>query len=197
MTDCPTLYPDAHHDNPAEWVNYLKDLLGRTTQHWDGQYDADAVQSVKQFQAEHHLHVDGIVGDQTWTVLRGERDLPTAGTHDVRHPTARDEHAMRFTHEIDYIADGDVLFVRAQSMAHVDPAEGAITLSAEVHGPHGVHDHHLHAVNEPYGGDTRLHTFHLIGVVGDGAAGDYKVLLWLPAETGQDTEQYEFRFAGR
>ncbi|GIX49499.1 MAG: hypothetical protein KatS3mg131_3710 [Candidatus Tectimicrobiota bacterium] len=45
-----------------------------------GQFDEQTVQAVKQFQQDYRLQVDGIVGRQTWIVLRHFGAVPLAET---------------------------------------------------------------------------------------------------------------------
>ncbi|RMD66264.1 peptidoglycan-binding protein [Candidatus Parcubacteria bacterium] len=47
----------------------LKDL-GYYLKEPSGQFDAETVRAVQAFQRDHQLNVDGIVGRQTWMVLR-------------------------------------------------------------------------------------------------------------------------------
>jgi hypothetical protein len=195
MSDCPTLQlGDQSRDG---WVEYLQSLLGLPEPKWTGMFDDETRQSVIWFQESHGLRVDGVVGNQTWAVLRGEAVVPASGT-DGRdaHSYTQSGLAMRFTNEITYIDGDDVLWVRAMAVGTEDPGEGAVHLTAEVRRPDGT-SHQVAGPNEPYGGDSRLHTFHLAGAVGDGPGGVYKALLWLPSETGQDNETFEWNHVPR
>src|SRR5688572_14303164 len=101
MAGEPTLY----HGNESVdgWVEYLQNMLLIKTQlgnhHYkSGTFDDFTLDAVKEFQEKKRLKVDGIVGDQTWAVLRGEPDAP-APHDDGRAPGTYVEQGieMRFT----------------------------------------------------------------------------------------------------
>jgi hypothetical protein len=76
------------------WVEYAKGLLLETALihdvefDWEsGTFDDTTEWLVRQFQSDHHLQVDGVIGNQTWAALRGEEpqavgtDGGEPGTH--------------------------------------------------------------------------------------------------------------------
>jgi len=178
---------------PEGWLEYLHALLGQPTPQWHGEYDHSMAEYIKQYQGQHHLQVDGVVGDQTWAALLGEalpRD-PAANEHYSEHRLD-----MRFTQEINYVDGDDVLFVRAMAVGTRNPSEGEVTLEVEVSRPDGQ-SHHVTATNEAYGSDTNLHTFYVRGPVADGPGGVYKALMWFAQELGQDNQTYEWNHVPR
>lgn len=173
---------------PEGWLEYLHALLGQPTPQWHGGYDHKMAEWVKQYQREHHLQVDGVVGDQTWAALRGEA-LPRAPAANELFKEERLD--LRFTQEIDYVDGDDVLFVRAMAVGTRNPKDGEVTLEVEVARPDGT-SHHVTATNEAYSDDTNLHTFYVHGAVADGPGGVYKAMMWFPQEWGQDNQTYEW-----
>lgn len=76
MSDRPTLRRGSpHHD----WVSYLQGLLaskGYQPGPVDGLFGPRTHDAVVQYQSDHSLMVDGIVGDQTWASLHDEAQVP-------------------------------------------------------------------------------------------------------------------------
>lgn len=186
MSDYPTLR--VGEAAPEGWLEYLHALLGQTTGHWHDTYDQHMADWVKQWQHDHGLKDDGVVGDQTWAALRGEA-LPQAPHANPSFHEHKLE--MRFTQEISYLEGDDELWVRAMSVGSHHPAEGEVTLTVEVKRPDGT-SNHVSATNEAYGGGVDLHTFHVSKPVGDGPGGVYHALMWFPQEWGQDNQTFEW-----
>jgi Putative peptidoglycan binding domain len=194
MAGEPTLYPG--DEGKDGWVEYLQSLLagrnhlylGKVT---TGVFDEMTLGGVKAFQEVNHLKkVDGIVGDETWSALRGEPIVKEPGD-DGREPGSYVEHGleMRFTNEIDYIGgDDDLLWFRASSVGDVQPAEGTIKPFIHLRLPDGssrqLTAEHEHAFD-------LLHEFRARAVT-NGVRGHFGVLIQLPQESGGDTMQYEF-----
>ena len=62
-------------DNPDGWVEYLQGLLNErlgTSLALDGDFGAGTLAAVKRVQQDMDIKVDGVVGFQTWAVLRNE-----------------------------------------------------------------------------------------------------------------------------
>lgn len=185
MNEFPTLR--VGEPVPEGWLEYLHDLLGQPMGTWHDQYDARLAQIVKDFQQEHHLQVDGVVGDQTWAALRGEA-LPRApGANPGFAEHTRD---MRFAGDVTYVDGDDVLYVSAIAVGTLNPGDGEVTLEVEVQRPDGV-SNHVTATN--VGVSQNYHAFYVQGTVGGaGPGGVYKALMWLPQEWGQDNQTYEW-----
>jgi hypothetical protein len=57
-------------ESPDGWVEYLQELLKVTV---TGKFDGATEKAVKAFQGSHGCMVDGVVGNETWSVLRHEK----------------------------------------------------------------------------------------------------------------------------
>ena len=106
----------------------------------DGVFGAHTASALKQFQAAHHLTVDGVAGRQTWTSLGGDRYQTggTGGTTPVTTPSGSKQVTAYVNGRASTIAVvpvGNGQFLRAdaaakfQAMVHAAAAAG-IHLSA-------------------------------------------------------------------
>jgi Putative peptidoglycan binding domain len=107
------------------WVEYLQEVLtlwlepagyGPLTR--SGTFDDYTHNAVIWFQGEHHLLVDGVVGNQTWAALRGE--TPQAVGTDGRAPgtfvdTGLEARWILDDHSARHDASRDTLFLAAVS----------------------------------------------------------------------------------
>jgi len=191
MADEPTLY----HGNESidGWVEYLQNLLLVKTQlgnnHYaNGVFDDFTLAAVKEFQGNKGLKVDGIVGDQTWAVLRGEPFKPAPGD-DGRAPGTYVEQGieMRFTNEIQYRQDEDQVRFWAASVGTVHPQTGTIHAFVHLKAPDGS-ERNVAAVHEGY---DAVQYFSIDGITA-GVPGRYSMIIQLPSESGGDTQQFEF-----
>jgi hypothetical protein len=57
-------------ESPDGWVEYLQELLKVTV---TGKFDGATEKAVKAFQGSHGCMVDGVVGNETWSMLRHEK----------------------------------------------------------------------------------------------------------------------------
>jgi hypothetical protein len=73
-------------DNPDGWVEYLQQMLNDSGHPVavDGNFGPGTEAAVRQVQRDFDIQVDGVVGNQTWAVLRGER--PVEASTDGRAP---------------------------------------------------------------------------------------------------------------
>ena len=127
MAGEPTLqYGD---DSADGWVEFFQDLLVRSgwpcgkdgTDGIDGHFGAHTLKAVKAFQAQYELQSrNGVVGNETWSVLRGEdeADAPDTGLN----------HAAR-----GFVERGTK--VRFSSYARFESADGSLTIGAYSVGP--------------------------------------------------------------
>ena len=205
MTTNPTLQRGA--ESPDGWVEYLHDLLNEAL--WGrkgvphlngGRFDENTETAVKAFQADHHLSVDGVVGNQTWAALTGTPvSAPVGG--DGRHPNSYVEQGVELRFDpgsATAYADGvngtsDQLILRVVNV-------GSERIETESYRPAVF-------VKHPDGSSfmpTSFSTFpsfaqpggwyeiFVEGVSGNGPAGRYSVMAQLPGETGGDTIQLDF-----
>lgn len=192
MTENPTL---RRGDQGADgWVEYLQTLLrvrGFTGTPEFGVFDEVTEHWVRSYQDYHHLHVDGVVGDETWSSLRLEPEVQPVGD-DGRAPHTYTEHGveLRFTTEMEYDPYDDWVWCRATSVGDTEPATGTINAYVMIKHPDGTSSQ-PRADHENDDTD-RLHTFRIWSATGAGPAGRYSMIMQLPMETGGDTLQFEF-----
>ncbi len=74
--------PQLEKGESGEWVQYLQQLLqsaGRWTSDANGTFGDELEQAVTQFQSDHGLSADGVVGASTWAALTGQSaDAPAS-----------------------------------------------------------------------------------------------------------------------
>jgi hypothetical protein len=204
MANEPTLY---HGDEGKDgWVEYLQTLLAwsgdldptnSSLKH--GKFDDKTLAAVKQFQTRMGFDdTRGIVGDQTWSALRGEETIRPAGD-DGRAPHTYQERGMemRFTNQITYMEDFDRLFVEANSVGDAHPAEGTIKPFIVLQRPDGtsLYPTAKHLVISTDGLNQGFHVDEIAGTNGNGSGktpGLYSILIQLPQETGGDTCEFQF-----
>ena len=84
MTGEPTLH---YGDQSADgWVEYAQELLLGVAPNIkiDGIFLDETIKAVYEFQQQNGLMVDGVVGNQTWSVLRGGEQAAVVRTHVIR-----------------------------------------------------------------------------------------------------------------
>jgi peptidoglycan hydrolase-like protein with peptidoglycan-binding domain len=111
----PTLRPG--DDSADGWVEYLQEMLNQLCDPKpnltrNGKYDAATVKAVRAFQKQCGLQVDGIVGDQTWAMMRhSKRERP--GTDSLKPHTFVDKVAkarwFRERFQVNYVSSADQL----------------------------------------------------------------------------------------
>lgn len=175
------------------WVEYVQTLLrvhGFTGLPEVGVFDDVTESWVRSYQDYHHLHVDGVVGDETWASLRDEPQPQPMGT-DGRDPHTFTEHGvkLRFTTEGSYEPYDDWVWCRAFSVGDTPPQTGSIRPVTWLRHPDGSSTE-VHADHENE--DDYLQAFRIWNITNRGPAGRYSMLMQLPMETGGDTFQFEF-----
>jgi hypothetical protein len=184
------------------WVEYLH---GRLSEYFWGRddvkyyndggsrFDDDTEKAVEKFQGEHHLKVDGVVGDQTWAALNGDPQREDVGTDGYPAGTFVERgKELRFNPggSTGYASGSDTLILQVWNVGteQVQPDE-VTSLAVHVKMPDGTS-------REP----TKLTQVNGSGwfelwveeVTGEGPDGRYSALIQLPMEFGGDTMQYEF-----
>jgi peptidoglycan hydrolase-like protein with peptidoglycan-binding domain len=111
----PTLRPG--DDSPDGWVEYLQEMLNQLCAPSpnltrNGKYDNATVKAVRAFQKQCGLQVDGIVGDQTWALMRhSKREGP--GTDGLKPHTFVEKGAkarwFREHFDANYVSSADQL----------------------------------------------------------------------------------------
>lgn len=139
-TEEPTLR--RRDDNPDGWVEYLQTLLNGYGYGLDvdGDFGRLTDEAVRDFQTARHLKVDGIVGNQTWSALRGE--APQSPGTDGRAPHSYRERGCeaRWYHEVtalQYDVDQDALALAAFSTGDTPIPPGRFSAQATVTVPDG------------------------------------------------------------
>ena len=202
MANEPTLY--AGYDNDAGWVEYLQNLLlthgvldNTKDQFTWGEFDNATLEAVKEFQTNNGLSGrKGIVGDQTWSALRGEASLREPGDDGLAPGTYRERGLeMRFMNIVSYDPTFDRLDVQADSVGSVHPDPGTIELVTALTTPDG---RTVYPASEHSWGSTdgSYHDFKVGPIVKrDGVAGPpglYSFQIQLPQDTGGDWQTFQF-----
>ncbi|HEV3094880.1 MAG TPA: peptidoglycan-binding protein [Solirubrobacteraceae bacterium] len=100
---------------PIDPIVRLQEKLGVPV---DGEFGAETERAVRRLQAVHHLHVDGVVGGETWAAL-GVRE------HDVLHIAKRLQPAPHHTRHASASAPAETDAPRSPAPAHAAPVSGA------------------------------------------------------------------------
>jgi len=198
----PTLQEGAESEDG--WVEYLQSLLseyffGRTDFRYyesDGRFDADTTKAVRRYQQEHHLVVDGIVGDQTWAALSGVAERQEAGT-DGRDANTYVEHGMELRFDpgsATYYIDGsDQLALRVVNVGNQNVSGDGVTPVVHVRRPDGTsHEPSEFSTYHGYAYPGGWFEINVKDATGAGPAGRYAVIAQLPMATGGDVLQMEF-----
>lgn len=197
----PTLRPG---DNDADgWVEYMQQLLnhhaGTTIVAEDGNFDPDTHAAVLHLQQQYNVLEDGVVGNQTWAVLRGEPAAP-AGT-DGRAPHTFEETGpqARWFEEgtggtmYDPSTDVLTLFLASTGEQRIDDFEATVRVTGNDAGE-------LFTVQAPLGPPVAEHpggggnyTIEFSGLHESYGDGVHTVEAYLPAELGGDYTTFQIR----
>jgi hypothetical protein len=192
-TDEPTL---RHGDGSVDgWVEYLQQLLNA----WghpvaqNGSFDDATYHAVCAFQGRHSAMVDGVVGNQTWALLRQEDPRPPST--DGRDPHTYVEHGAeaRWTTEDEnaqYSEGQDFLSLSAYNVGDVPIEDGLYHATADFTPVAGGPVVQLHLASYSLsGGAVPVHSpfgFGVANVRQHLSPGEYTIHAWLPAELGGD-----------
>jgi peptidoglycan hydrolase-like protein with peptidoglycan-binding domain len=105
----------ATHKAAVDPVVRLQEKLGVPV---DGEFGSETERAVRRLQAAHHLHVDGVVGGETWAAL-GVRG------HAVLHPAKRFEPAPHHARHASAPAHAEAHATPSPAPAHSAPVSGA------------------------------------------------------------------------
>lgn len=192
-TDEPTL---RHGDESVDgWVEYLQQLLTM----WGhpvtetGVFDDATYHRVREFQARHKAMVDGIVGNQTWALLRQEDPRPPSTDGREPHTYVEAGPEARWTTEDEpavYFEAQDFLALRAVNVGNVPIGVGEFHATADLTPVDGgaTVQVHLESYTED-GQPAEVHTGFGFGLANARAhlePGEYTIHGWLPAELGGD-----------
>jgi hypothetical protein len=120
------------------WVEYLQTLLNG----WgfpiavDGDFGQGTLGAVTGFQGQHHLLVDGVVGNQTWAALQEEAAEPVGTDGLAPHTFVESGPEARWLTEHDLTA-GETMIGRAFNTGIVPIADGQFTAEGTVTFPDG------------------------------------------------------------
>ena len=116
-------------DNPDGWVEYAQELLNNHGANLavDGNFGPGTLAAVRHLQTQFNIQQDGVIGNQTWAVLRGEHPAP-AGT-DGRSPHSFEETGPQAR----WLAEGS-------GGTHYDPATDLLQLFLVSTGEHPIDD---------------------------------------------------------
>lgn len=192
-TDEPTL---RHGDESIDgWVEYLQQLLvlwgHPVTQ--NGSFDDETYHAVRAFQDRHDAMVDGIVGNQTWALLRQEDPRPPSTDGREPHTYVEQGQEARWGTEDEnaqYEESQDFLALAAYNVGNVPIGNGEFQAAADFTPVAGGATVQLHLTCFSADGEPiPVHTAFGFGIVGlreHLSPGEYTIHAWLPAELGGD-----------
>lgn len=192
-TDEPTL---RHGDESVDgWVEYLQQLLNL----WghpapqNGSFDDDTYHQVRAFQGRNDAMVDGIVGNQTWALLRQEDPRPPSTDGREPHTYVEQGAEARWGTEDEaaqYVEAQDFLTLAAYNVGNVAIGNGEFTAAADFTPTAGGATVQLHLTCFSQDGQPiPVHTpfgFGIAGLRQHLSPGEYTIHAWLPAELGGD-----------
>ncbi len=128
----PTASPESAVAHGVDPIVHLQEALGVQV---DGTFGPETEQAVRRLQARHHLHVDGVVGGQTWGALGIKEHAtlhPAKAAHHVgaRHANTPARHSAQATHSMGSSSRTDAVR-RLQEALHVE-ADGTFGTETEV-----------------------------------------------------------------
>jgi peptidoglycan hydrolase-like protein with peptidoglycan-binding domain len=191
--DEPTL---RHGDESVDgWVEYLQQLLvlwgHPAPQH--GSFDDETYRQVRAFQERHHAMVDGIVGNQTWALLRQEDPRPPSTDGREPHTFVEQGPEARWGFEDEtaqYDPAQDLLILGAYNVGSVAIGTGAFEATADLTPVAGGSTVQLHLTCfSADGSPIEVHEPFAFGIQGlrqHLAPGEYTIHAWMPAELGGD-----------
>ena len=192
-TDEPTL---RHGDQSVDgWVEYLQTLLNL----WghpvteNGSFDDTTFHAVRSFQDRMDAMTDGIVGNQTWALLRQEDARPPSTDGLVPHTFVEDGAQARWgteDEEAEYFEAQDFFALAAFNVGSVPIGDGQFTATADFTPAAGGATVQLHLTCFSQDGQPiPVHAtfgFGLAGLRQHLPPGEYTIHAWLPAELGGD-----------
>jgi peptidoglycan hydrolase-like protein with peptidoglycan-binding domain len=174
------------------WVEFLQQLLynhGALELEVDGDFGPKTRKAVIEFQQAREL-VDrsGVVGDETWSALRGDETLDTPGANDGATLVDRGV-KLRFQDFCYYDDQRDILYLSAFSVGTEEPAEGSVEPFIHLKDPRG-NEFDVTAIHSPQG--DRHHSFVANDATKGHPDGDYSGVAQLPASTGNEIFAFTF-----
>jgi hypothetical protein len=192
-TDEPTL---RHGDRCVDgWVEYLQQLLTA----WGhpvtetGVFDDATYLAVREFQHRHKAMTDGIVGNQTWALLRQEDPRPPSTDGREPHTYVEQGAEARWMTEDEpavYFQAQDFVGLKAFNVGNVPIGVGEFDATADFTPVAGGATVQLHLPSYTDDGQpAQLHEgfgFGFANVRSHLSPGEYTVHGWVPAELGGD-----------
>jgi hypothetical protein len=174
------------------WVEFLQQLLynhGALELEVDGDFGTKTRKAVIEFQKAREL-VDqsGVVGDETWSALRGDEVLDAPGGNESARLVDKGV-KLRFQDYCYYDDQRDILYLSAYSVGTEEPAEGTVELFLHLKDPRGG-EFDVQAIHSPQG--DRHHSFLAYDATKGHPDGDYSGVAQLPAATGNEITAFTF-----
>jgi Putative peptidoglycan binding domain len=188
-------------DNPDGWVEYLQQLLNDSGNPVavDGDFGPGTEAAVRRVQKDFDIQVDGIVGNQTWAVLRGERPVPASTDGRAPHSHVEGGVEARWYAEgsqgTGYFPDEDTVWFALWSVGTVLP-DGHVATMRFTGNDSGEVDVMEVPITDPIavhpegGAEYRL---QVAGLTESFGAGVHTVEAYLPAELGGDYITFQIR----
>jgi hypothetical protein len=174
------------------WVEFLQQLLynhGALELAIDGDFGPETFKAVVEYQNAREL-VDrsGVVGDETWSALRGDEQPDAPGGNNSGGLVDRGV-KLRFQDFCYYDDTRDILYLSAFSVGTEEPAEGTVELFVHLKDGRGG-EFDVSAIHSPQG--DRHHSFLVYDATKGHPDGDYSGVAQLPAATGNEIFAFSF-----
>jgi hypothetical protein len=206
MTGEPTLH---YGDQSADgWVEYAQQLLLDVAPHIkiDGIFLDETIKAVYEFQQAHNLMVDGVIGNQTWSVLR-DGEQAEVGTDGHQHQdTDQTTHAVFFVDqnprgqngEYDATTDSLTFFLECVGAIPI-PGNDTFRLDVNISAPDGgIHHKEAPLGNIEDGGETKagdLLMAEIEGLKAELGTGDFTYAADIPDGLGGGRHEGPFTIA--
>ena len=164
-------------ESPDGWVEYAQRLLnkwgiekGLPKDTVNGAFDPAMAAKVKAFQLDRGCKQDGVIGNETWSMLREAQTKEAVGTdHRTPHTFEQKDAQARFvteqTDSTGYSATDDEYFMRVVSVGEqpIDKLQAEVKVTQ----PDGTnHTHHFEIGPAKFPSDNNQGNFHLLVIKG-------------------------------
>jgi len=178
------------------WVEFLQAKLATWDSNLkiDGDFGDETFKAVVAFQRDNELQdQSGVVGDETWSVLRGDDERAEPGTSEWDGADVDKGVKLRFWDYVHYEDPGDRLHLSTFSVGTEEPAEGSIELFVHLKDPAGD-EYDVAAIHSAEG--DRRHGFTMYDATGGRPGGSYSGVAQLPTATGGEIFAFNFQKIG-
>ena len=189
-------------DNPDGWVEYLQELLNLQIGAGlavDGDFGSATQAAVRRLQRDYDIQVDGVVGYQTWAVLRGETPAPASTDGRAPHTYVEQGAEARWwgegQHGTGYDPAADTVYLSLVSVGTQLPQGLSATIRFT-----GNDTGEVAVLEAPLGEPITVHAeggadyvLEVAGLREAYGSGVHTVEAYLPAELGGDYTTFQIR----